>query len=51
MENSLAKTTRQVLASKPYLNYALKKGVVNYSALAKQLQPEVELALGRRREY
>lgn len=51
MNLSLAKATVQVLEGKPYAKYGLEQGIVNYSALAKALQPEVEGILNRRRQY
>ncbi|MFH1450432.1 MAG: ACT domain-containing protein [archaeon] len=46
--NSLAKTVRVYLQTKPYLAYALEKEVVNYSALAQKIKADVEEKLGRK---
>lgn len=40
----ISDTVYNIIKSKPYLEYALSKGLVNISALARELKPEVEAA-------
>lgn len=47
MAKSLAQAVRELLEDKPYFKYALETGVVNYSALAKEIGKEVTTAIGR----
>jgi hypothetical protein len=44
---SLAQITREAIEQKPYMMYALEQGFANYSALGKQLQPQITEGLGR----
>lgn len=46
--NSLSKTVREHLQEKPYLMYAIENGIINYSALATKLKPDIEDTLGRK---
>lgn len=47
MSKSLAQVVREILERKPYFKYGLETGVINYSALAKNLQDEVTETIGR----
>lgn len=40
----ISDTVYNIIKTKPYLEYALSKGLVNISALARELKPEVEAA-------
>lgn len=36
---------RQIILSQPYLEEALARGIINYSALAREIRPQIEKAL------
>ena len=44
---SVAQAVEGVVKHKPYLSEALASGIINISALARQIQPELETMLGK----
>jgi hypothetical protein len=45
---TIAHITERIVHTKPYLEEALAKGIVNYASLAEQLMPEIENQFGRK---
>ncbi|MHA1380419.1 MAG: DUF7523 family protein [Candidatus Helarchaeota archaeon] len=45
---SIAEATRRIIQSKPSLIDAIKQGVINYSALAESINPEVTKLIGKK---
>jgi len=48
MKNSLSKNVEHLVEKNPYIKYALGEGLINYSALARKLVPELETKLGKK---
>ena len=47
-EISIAEATRRIIQSKPSIVDAIKQGVINYSALAESINPEVTKLIGKK---
>lgn len=43
LEKSIAEKVKEYIEKQPYLKYTLKKGLINYSSLARKIQEDLEI--------